>query len=179
MAFDLEAKVENLTIDRRIGFFMSNFEGLISLAGYTALYYAGVWIGQLVFRSRFDLKILKLVKRNLWNDFFRTKTLDSLLKLCVKFLILLFITYVLLLLSENFIQPASRRLANLSYCFWIVRIRTLSESSLIFKQFSRLQESKCFIILKCNDLGYLILNPLAYFRERTFLPFIFDVIQNQ
>ncbi|XP_053310286.1 phosphatidylinositol-glycan biosynthesis class W protein [Spea bombifrons] len=84
----------------RVGFLNANREGLFSAVGYLAIYMAGVQVG---------LYILK--KRTLIKEWM--KLICDLMLTC---LLMFMVFYVVNL----YLEPASRRLANLTFCVWIV-----------------------------------------------------------
>lgn len=84
----------------RVGFFSANREGLLSLFGYLAIYMASVQVG------------LYLMKR-------RNSVKDWMEAVCFLLLTVL-VFFVLLHLSQAHADPVSRRMANLSYCIWVV-----------------------------------------------------------
>lgn len=86
--------------DRTVDFVHANKEGLFSVAGYVAIYMAGVQIG------------LYLMKpRTLVRDYFRV---------IGNFLWGSGVLYGGLFLCQATVEPVSRRLANLSFCLWTV-----------------------------------------------------------
>lgn len=86
--------------DTRVGFFNANREGLLSLFGYLAIYMASVQVG------------LYLKKR-------RNSVKDWMEAVC-SLLLTVLVLFVLLHLSQAHADPVSRRMANLSYCIWVV-----------------------------------------------------------
>uniref|UniRef100_A0A8B9PTJ5 Phosphatidylinositol-glycan biosynthesis class W protein n=1 Tax=Apteryx owenii TaxID=8824 RepID=A0A8B9PTJ5_APTOW len=86
--------------DTRVGFLNANREGLFSLFGYLAIYMASVQVG---------LYLLKC--RNFVKDWIKA--------ICFLILMVL-VLFVFLHLSQVHIDPVSRRMANLSYCVWVV-----------------------------------------------------------
>ncbi|XP_065503470.1 phosphatidylinositol-glycan biosynthesis class W protein [Caloenas nicobarica] len=84
----------------RVGFLNANREGLLSLFGYLAIYLASVQVG---------LCLLKC--GNSVRGWIQAVCL-SLLTVLVLFLFLHF--------SQAHVDPVSRRMANLSYCMWVV-----------------------------------------------------------
>nr|XP_033778089.1 phosphatidylinositol-glycan biosynthesis class W protein isoform X2 [Geotrypetes seraphini] len=86
--------------DSRVGFLNANREGIFSLFGYVAIYMAGVQVG---------LYVLK--KRSLVKDWIKVACFLLLSSL------MLFIFFILL---HIFVERASRRLANLTFCIWIL-----------------------------------------------------------
>ncbi|CAL8363657.1 unnamed protein product [Lota lota] len=86
--------------DRTVDFLHANKEGLFSVTGYIAIYMAGVQIG------------LYLMKpRTLVRDYFRV---------IGNFLLGSAMLYGGLFLCQATVEPVSRRLANLSFCLWVV-----------------------------------------------------------
>ncbi|XP_006138694.2 glucosaminyl-phosphatidylinositol-acyltransferase PIGW [Pelodiscus sinensis] len=86
--------------DTRVGFLNANREGVFSLLGYLAIYMASVQVG------------LYLLKR-------RTLVKDWIEVICF-FLLTTFILFLFLYMSQVYIDPVSRRIANLSFCIWTV-----------------------------------------------------------
>ncbi|XP_044849535.1 phosphatidylinositol-glycan biosynthesis class W protein isoform X3 [Mauremys mutica] len=86
--------------DTRLGFLNANREGVFSLYGYLAIYMASVQVG---------LYVLK--KRTLVKDWIEV--------ICF-FLLTVFILFIFLHMSQVYVEPVSRRMANLSFCIWIV-----------------------------------------------------------
>ncbi|OXB79060.1 UNVERIFIED_CONTAM: hypothetical protein H355_005936 [Colinus virginianus] len=86
--------------DSRTGFLNANREGLLSLFGYLAIYMASVQVG------------LYLLKR-------RDSVKDWLAAVCLLLLAAL-VLFVCLHISQAHADPVSRRMANLSYCLWVV-----------------------------------------------------------
>ncbi|KFO93776.1 Phosphatidylinositol-glycan biosynthesis class W protein [Buceros rhinoceros silvestris] len=86
--------------DTRVGFFNANREGLLSLFGYLAIYMASVQVG------------LCLLKRSSsvrgWIEAVRLSLLTVLA------------LFAFLHVSQAYADPVSRRMANLSYCIWVV-----------------------------------------------------------
>ncbi|XP_077361055.1 glucosaminyl-phosphatidylinositol-acyltransferase PIGW-like [Festucalex cinctus] len=86
--------------DREKDFLHANKEGISSLAGYVAIYMAGVQVGCYVMQPRSYVKDwLKAV----CNLFMGTLALFAALNTC-----------------QMFVEPVSRRLANLPFCLWSV-----------------------------------------------------------
>ncbi|XP_067394224.1 phosphatidylinositol-glycan biosynthesis class W protein [Emydura macquarii macquarii] len=86
--------------DTRIGFLNANREGVFSLSGYLAIYMASVQVG---------LYFLK--KRTLVRDW---------IKVICFLLLTVFILFIFLHMSQVYVDPVSRRMANMSFCIWIV-----------------------------------------------------------
>ncbi|KAJ8275792.1 hypothetical protein COCON_G00075440 [Conger conger] len=86
--------------DRTGGFLNANKEGVFSVIGYIAIYMAGVQVGLYVMQSR------TLVK-------------DWIKAIC-NLLLGSFGLFAILYVCQNFIEPVSRRMANLSFCVWTV-----------------------------------------------------------
>ncbi|KAJ8412397.1 hypothetical protein AAFF_G00127330 [Aldrovandia affinis] len=86
--------------DRSGGFLSANKEGVFSVMGYIAIYLAGVQVGLYVMQSR------SLVKD--W------------IKAIYKLLLVSFVLWVALYICQTFVEPVSRRMANLSFCIWII-----------------------------------------------------------
>ncbi|XP_074869827.1 glucosaminyl-phosphatidylinositol-acyltransferase PIGW [Carettochelys insculpta] len=86
--------------DTRVGFLNANREGLFSLYGYLAIYMASVQVG---------LYLLK--KRTLVKDWIEV----------ICFLLLTaFALFIFLHISQVYVDPVSRRMANLSFCIWMI-----------------------------------------------------------
>ncbi|NXJ05934.1 PIGW protein, partial [Odontophorus gujanensis] len=86
--------------DTRTGFLNANREGLLSLFGYLAIYMASVQVG------------LYLLKR-------RDSVRDWMGAVCLLLLAAL-VLFVFLHVSQAHADPVSRRMANLSYCLWVI-----------------------------------------------------------
>uniref|UniRef100_A0A8C8SGF8 Phosphatidylinositol-glycan biosynthesis class W protein n=1 Tax=Pelusios castaneus TaxID=367368 RepID=A0A8C8SGF8_9SAUR len=84
----------------RVGFLNANREGVFSLYGYVSVYLASVQVG---------LYFLK--KRTLVREWIEV--------ICF-FLLTIFILFIFLHMSQVYVEPVSRRMANLSFCIWIV-----------------------------------------------------------
>ncbi|KAM4701760.1 phosphatidylinositol-glycan biosynthesis class W protein [Discoglossus pictus] len=86
----------------RLGFLNANREGIVSLIAYTGIYMAGVQAGLYVLKKRMFIKD--------WiSDTWKLMSVGFLL-----FLIFLFVGI--------FLEPVSRRLANLTFCLWIISL---------------------------------------------------------
>lgn len=96
--------------DRGKDFLHANKEGIFSVAGYVAIYLAGVQIGLYVMQPRSRVKEWVIVILNL---FFVS-----------------FGLYVALYVCQTLVEPVSRRLANLPYCIWTVAQSLLFVSSI-------------------------------------------------
>ncbi|CAI9728883.1 phosphatidylinositol-glycan biosynthesis class W protein-like isoform X3 [Octopus vulgaris] len=88
----------------RKGLLDANREGIFSSFGYIALYFAGVQLGQFLFRTRNTL-------------FDWLKCLQGLTGFCIG-------CWLLLRVCRHVIGPISRRLVNLPYIIWIVALTT-------------------------------------------------------
>ncbi|XP_048873556.1 phosphatidylinositol-glycan biosynthesis class W protein [Brienomyrus brachyistius] len=86
--------------DRTRGFLSANKEGLFSVIGYIAIYMIGVQIGFYVMKNR------TLVK-------------DWIRAIC-NLLLGSVVLWVFLYPCQVFLEPVSRRMANLSFCIWTV-----------------------------------------------------------
>ncbi|NXG43464.1 PIGW protein, partial [Psilopogon haemacephalus] len=86
--------------DTRVGFLNANREGLLSLFGYLAIYMASVQVGLCLLKCRPSVRG--------WTE----AVCFSLLIICMLF--------VFLHVSQACADPVSRRMANLSYCIWVV-----------------------------------------------------------
>ncbi|XP_051903359.1 phosphatidylinositol-glycan biosynthesis class W protein-like [Hippocampus zosterae] len=86
--------------DREKDFLHANKEGIFSIAGYVAIYMVGVQVGCYVMQPRSHVREwLKAV----FNLLMGTLTLFAALCIC-----------------QTFVEPVSRRLANLPFCLWSV-----------------------------------------------------------
>ncbi|NXD78506.1 PIGW protein, partial [Halcyon senegalensis] len=86
--------------DTRVGFLNANREGLLSLFGYLAIYMASVQAGLCLLKCRNSVQG--------WTE-------------AVGFSLLTVLTlFVILPVSQAYAEPVSRRMANLSYCLWVV-----------------------------------------------------------
>ncbi|NXY51285.1 PIGW protein, partial [Ceuthmochares aereus] len=84
----------------RVGFLNANREGLLSLFGYLAIYMASVQVGLYLLKCRNSVKS--------WIE-------------AVCFLLLTaLLLFLLLHVSQTYVDPVSRRMANLSYCIWVL-----------------------------------------------------------
>ncbi|KFP76673.1 PREDICTED: phosphatidylinositol-glycan biosynthesis class W protein [Apaloderma vittatum] len=86
--------------DTRIGFLNANREGLLSLFGYLAIYMASVQVGLWLLKCRSSVRG--------WIEAVRSLLLTVL------------VLFLLLQVSQAYVDPVSRRMANLSYCLWVV-----------------------------------------------------------
>ncbi|NXN97929.1 PIGW protein, partial [Rhinopomastus cyanomelas] len=86
--------------DARAGFFDANREGLLSLFGYLAIYMASVQVG-------------------LWLLKCRNSVRSWMAGACFLLLVVL-VFFVFLRVSQAYVDPVSRRMANLSYCIWVM-----------------------------------------------------------
>ncbi|NWU88916.1 PIGW protein, partial [Upupa epops] len=86
--------------DTRAGFFNANREGLLSLFGYLAIYMASVQVGLWLLKCRNSVRS--------WMEGV------SLL------LLLVLVLFAFLHVSQAYADLVSRRMANLSYCVWII-----------------------------------------------------------
>ncbi|XP_036436425.1 phosphatidylinositol-glycan biosynthesis class W protein [Colossoma macropomum] len=84
----------------RNSFLEANREGIFSVVGYIAIYMAGVQVGLYLMRTRTLVKDWIRVVRNL--------LLGS------------FGLWLILHVCQTYIEPVSRRMANLSFCIWTV-----------------------------------------------------------
>ncbi|NWX15014.1 PIGW protein, partial [Aegotheles bennettii] len=86
--------------DTRVGFLNANREGLVSLLGYLAIYMASVQVGLWLLERRSSVRG--------WTE-------------ALWFLLLtVLVLFVLLHISQARVEPVSRRMANLSYCLWVL-----------------------------------------------------------
>ncbi|NXC49605.1 PIGW protein, partial [Penelope pileata] len=86
--------------DTRAGFLNANREGLLSLFGYLAIYMASVQVGLYVLQRR--------------------STVREWLRALGVLLLAALTLFTLLDCSQRWADPVSRRMANLSYCLWVV-----------------------------------------------------------
>ncbi|NXH12922.1 PIGW protein, partial [Bucco capensis] len=86
--------------DTRVGILNANREGLFSLFGYLAIYMASVQVGLCLLRCRNSVR-------------------GWLRAVCVSLLTVLAL-FVSLHASQAYVEPVSRRLANLSFCIWVL-----------------------------------------------------------
>ncbi|NWJ08876.1 PIGW protein, partial [Crypturellus undulatus] len=86
--------------DTRVGFLNANREGLLSLFGYLAIYMASVQVGLYLLKRRNSVK----------------EWAEALYSLILMVLVL----FLFLHLSQAYIDPVSRRMANLPYCLWVL-----------------------------------------------------------
>ncbi|XP_036381556.1 phosphatidylinositol-glycan biosynthesis class W protein [Megalops cyprinoides] len=84
--------------DRTGGFLSANKEGVFSVIGYIAIYIAGVQVGLYVMQ-----------KRTLVKDW---------IKAICHLLLASFVLWAVLYICQTFVEPVSRRMANLSFCIW-------------------------------------------------------------
>lgn len=96
--------------DREKDFLHANKEGLFSVVGYVAIYMAGVQVGLYVMKPRSSVKE--------W------------LKVLFNLLLGSFLLYAALWTCQTFVEPVSRRLANLPFCLWSVAQSLVFFSSL-------------------------------------------------
>ncbi|XP_019714178.1 phosphatidylinositol-glycan biosynthesis class W protein-like [Hippocampus comes] len=111
--------------DREKDFLHANKEGIFSLAGYVAIYMAGVQVGCYVMQPRSHVRDwLKAV----FNLFMGTLAVFAALITC-----------------QIFVEPMSRRLANLPFCLW-----TVAQSLLFVSCFGLVELIiLCFKITSC------------------------------
>eukprot|EP00058_Branchiostoma_floridae_P021336 XP_002606826.1 hypothetical protein BRAFLDRAFT_244224 [Branchiostoma floridae] len=86
--------------DSRRGFLDANREGICSCWGFLAVYFTGVELGRFIFRKR--------------------STVQQWLVGCVQLLVSCGVFWVLLVLCEEYVEPVSRRTANLPYQLWMM-----------------------------------------------------------
>lgn len=86
--------------DREKDFLHANKEGIFSVVGYVAIYMAGAQIGLFVMQPRSQVRE--------W------------LKALFSILLGSFVLYAALYACQIFVEPVSRRLANLPFCLWSV-----------------------------------------------------------
>uniref|UniRef100_A0A8C5T2B3 Phosphatidylinositol-glycan biosynthesis class W protein n=1 Tax=Laticauda laticaudata TaxID=8630 RepID=A0A8C5T2B3_LATLA len=86
--------------DSRTGFLNANREGIFSIIGYLAIYMASVQVG-----------LSLLGKRT---------TARGWLKIICYFLQAIFLLFICLYIAQMYIDTVSRRMANLSFCIWII-----------------------------------------------------------
>lgn len=86
--------------DREKDYLHANKEGIFSVAGYVAIYMAGVQVGLYVMRPRSNVRQ--------WLKTLFNLSLGS------------FVLYSALYACQTLVEPVSRRLANLPFCLWSV-----------------------------------------------------------
>ncbi|XP_054610286.1 phosphatidylinositol-glycan biosynthesis class W protein-like [Dunckerocampus dactyliophorus] len=86
--------------DRGKDFLHANKEGIFSIAGYVAIYMAGVQMGCYVMQPRSHVRD--------W------------LKAIFNLLTATLLVFAALCMCQTFVEPVSRRLANLAFCLWSV-----------------------------------------------------------
>ncbi|KAF1526689.1 Phosphatidylinositol-glycan biosynthesis class W protein, partial [Eudyptes sclateri] len=86
--------------DTRVGFLNANREGLLSLFGYLAIYMASVQAGLWLLKCRNSVK--------------------GWIEAACFLLLTVLVLFVFLHVSQAYADPVSRRMANLSYCVWVV-----------------------------------------------------------
>lgn len=86
--------------DREKDFLHANKEGIFSVMGYVAIYMAGVQVGLYVMQPRSQVRQ--------W------------LKALFNLLFGSFVCFAILYTCQTFVEPVSRRLANLPFCIWSV-----------------------------------------------------------
>ncbi|GIY09443.1 phosphatidylinositol-glycan biosynthesis class W protein [Caerostris extrusa] len=91
--------------DIRTNLFEANKEGICSLMGFITLYFWGVQLGQVVWKQGHK------ISDYIW----------QFLKMCLIGIVAWKCMYFL----NEAVQPASRRMANLTYCVWMVALTTL------------------------------------------------------
>ncbi|XP_019714524.1 phosphatidylinositol-glycan biosynthesis class W protein-like [Hippocampus comes] len=96
--------------DREKDFLHANKEGIFSIAGYVAIYMAGVQIGCYIMQPR-----------SLVRDW---------VKVVFNLLMGTFALFAALYMCQTFVEPVSRRLANLPFCLWSVALSLLFTSSI-------------------------------------------------
>ncbi|XP_072302727.1 phosphatidylinositol-glycan biosynthesis class W protein [Eucyclogobius newberryi] len=89
-----------LNNDRELDFLHANKEGVFSAVGYVSIYLAGVHVGVYVMQQR--------VTVNEW------------VRALICLLLSSFGLYAVVCLCQIFLEPVSRRLANLPFCLWSV-----------------------------------------------------------
>ncbi|XP_054715087.1 phosphatidylinositol-glycan biosynthesis class W protein-like [Uloborus diversus] len=118
-----------LSDDRR-NLFEENKEGICSLLGFMSLYLYGIELGSLLWKTRHKTgEYLRL----LW-------------QLCG----VGFCGWIIMYALHASVQPISRRMANLSYCVWVVSLTTLQIAVHFFENIFLLFSSK-FLKHKFND----------------------------
>ncbi|XP_029467520.1 phosphatidylinositol-glycan biosynthesis class W protein [Rhinatrema bivittatum] len=122
----------------RLGFLNANREGIFSLFGYVTIYMVGVQVG-----------LYALKKRSLVKDWIQVTCL---------LLLTSFILFTFFHLLCTFVEPASRRMANLTFCIWILG-QCLSFFSFILLSDLILVFAK-HLVNKCNiPCSWNLLNP--------------------
>lgn len=84
----------------RVGFLNANREGIFSVIGYVGIYMIGVQVGLYVLKKRI------LVKE--W------------IRAICSLVILSSVLFISIIVLEIYVEPVSRRMANLPFCLWIV-----------------------------------------------------------
>ncbi|KAG8451116.1 hypothetical protein GDO86_003399 [Hymenochirus boettgeri] len=84
----------------RVGFFNANREGIVSVIGYVAIYMAGVQVGLYLLKKRAVLKDWISPIKNL--------------------MLIAFSLFIMFYIFQAYLEPASRRLANLTFFIWII-----------------------------------------------------------
>ena len=94
---------------------------------------------------------VKIISFSLSPNFhsFRLSNLKSLLRLSLKFAVLLFMSFTLLIYCHNYVEQSSRRMANITYCLWIVSVFLAFLSLLViqmkFPQTGKSYKSKIWV----------------------------------
>ncbi|KAG9466977.1 hypothetical protein GDO78_015808 [Eleutherodactylus coqui] len=85
---------------QRHGFLQSNREGIFSVIGYVVIYMFGVQIGSYLLKKRIFVK--------------------ELLELFIKLIIISIMIFLIMTVVQNYVEPISRRMANLPFCIWAI-----------------------------------------------------------
>ncbi|XP_035232196.1 phosphatidylinositol-glycan biosynthesis class W protein-like isoform X2 [Stegodyphus dumicola] len=131
--------------DARDTFIRANKEGIVSLLGFISLYFFGVQLGSLLWRSRYKLA-----------DYAKLLLMLCGVGVC---------GWIFMYLSHVKIQAISRRMANLTYCVWVVSLTSLQLAihlahRLILVFVSNLFKKSCTDFLLWKAINY---NGLFYF----------------
>lgn len=86
--------------DERIDFLQANKEGIFSLVGYITIYMSGVQVGLYVMQPRTLVRDWTRVVRNIFLTSFGL--------------------FLILFACQTYIEPVSRRMANLPFCIWTI-----------------------------------------------------------
>ncbi|CAL8236307.1 unnamed protein product [Boreogadus saida] len=115
--------------DRTVDFVHANKEGLFSVPGYIAIYMAGVQVGLYLMKPRTLVRdYFRVIFNLLWGSG---------------------VLYGGLFLCQATVEPVSRRLANLSFCLWIVAQCTFFLACLALGDMALLmlqRKSHCYLV---------------------------------
>lgn len=112
--------------DSREGIINANREGIFSCLGYLAIYFASVQLGKFLLQKRylFTIRMIQLTFTYLHSSH-DPLSRDDFHSWCRVFLVLIAMDVVFWLLlhwSQSYVEPISRRMANLSYVLWMVSL---------------------------------------------------------